>query len=144
MINFLNDITGGHLLLWKVILTSIVFALAGLQVVMAANFWGRPVLASLGPGTAVRVHRMSGRIALTLGVLVALTCIVGPAGPLSPTRVALHSLFGILVFVVLTVKFLLIKVLRQGDSVLPLIGSLLFLTFGVIWATTVADYVSAK
>jgi hypothetical protein len=144
MINFLNDITGGHLLLWKVVLTSIVFALAGLQVVMAAGFWGHPVLAGVNPGTAVRVHRMSGRLALTLGVLVALTCIVGPAGPLSPTRVALHSFFGILVFTVLAVKFLLIKVLRQGDSVLPLIGSLLFLTFGAIWATTVADYVSAK
>src|SRR5438876_12204856 len=82
MINFLNDITGGHLLLWKVVLTSIVFALAGLQVVMAARFWGRPFLVALSPGTAVRVHRMSGRLALTLGVLVALTCIVGPAGPL--------------------------------------------------------------
>jgi len=144
MINFLNDATGGHLLLWKVVLTSIVFALAGLQVVMAARFWGRPILVALNPGTAVRVHRVSGRLALSLGVLVALTCIVGPAGPLSPTRVALHSIFGILVFTVLAVKFLLIKVLRQGDSVLPLIGSLLFLAFGAIWATSVADYVAAK
>ena len=144
MINFLNDVTGGHLLLWKVVLTSIVFALAGLQVAMAARFWGRPFLVALSPGTAVRVHRTSGRLALTLGVLVALTCIVGPAGPLSPTRVALHSIFGILVFTVLAVKFLLLKVLRQGDSVLPLIGSLLFLAFGAIWATSVADYVAAK
>jgi len=144
MINFLNDMTGGHLLLWKVVLTSVVFALAGLQVAMAARFWGRPLLVSLSPGTAVRVHRTSGRVALTLGVLVALTCIVGPAGPLSPTRVALHSIFGIAVFTALTVKFLLIKVLRQGDSVLPLIGSLLFLAFGAIWATSVADYVAAK
>jgi hypothetical protein len=144
MINFLNDVTGGHLLLWKVVLTSIVFGLAGLQVVMAARFWGRPLFAGISAGTAVRVHRTSGRLALTLGVLVALTCIVGPAGPLSPTRVALHSLFGIVVFTVLAVKFLLIKVLRQGDSVLPLIGSLLFLAFGAIWATSVADYVAAK
>jgi uncharacterized protein DUF6529 len=144
MITFLNDITGGHLLLWKVVVTSIVFALAGLQVAMAARFWGRPFLVSVSPGTAVRVHRMSGRLALTLGVLVALTCIVGPAGPLSPTRVALHSVFGILVFAVLTAKFLVIKVLRQGDNVLPLIGSILFLAFGAIWATSVADYVAAK
>jgi len=144
MIKFLNDITGGHLLLWKVVLTSIVFALAGLQVAMAARFWGGPFLVALNPGTAVRVHRVSGRVALTLGVLVALTCIAGPAGPLSPTRVALHSIFGILVFTVLAVKFLLIKVLRQGDSVLPLIGSLLFLSFAAIWATSVADYVAAK
>ena len=144
MIDFLNDITGGNLLLWKVVLTSIVFALAGLQVAMAGRFWGGPFLFAVSPGTAVRVHRISGRLALTLGVIVALTCIAGPAGPLSPTRVALHSIFGILVFTVLAVKFLLIKVLRQGDSVLPLIGSLLFLSFGAIWATSVADYVAAK
>jgi uncharacterized protein DUF6529 len=144
MIKFLNDITGGQLLLWKVVITTIVFALAGLQVAMAARFWGRPFLVSLSPGTAVRVHRTSGRLALTLGVLVALTCIVGPAGPLSPTRVALHSIFGVLVFTVLAAKFLVLKVLRQGGSVLPLIGSVLFLTFGAIWATTVADYVAAK
>src|SRR2546423_1908645 len=144
MINFLNDITGGHLLLWKFVLTSIVFALAGLQVVMAARFWGRPFLVALSPGTAVRVHRMSGRLALTLGVLVALTCIVGPAGPLSPTRVALHSIFGILVFGILTAKFVVLKVLRTGGNALPFIGSALFLAFGAIWATSVADYVASR
>ena len=81
MIKFLNDITGGHLLLWKVVLTSIVFALAGLQVAMAARFWGRPLFIAVSPGAAVRVHRVSGRLALTLAVVVALTCLVGPAGP---------------------------------------------------------------
>ena len=60
MINFLNDITGGNLLLWKVVLTSIVFALAGLQVVMAARFWGRPLFAGLSPGTAVRWMHQAG------------------------------------------------------------------------------------
>ena len=144
MIKFLNDVTGGHLLLWKVIVTSIVVALAGLQVAVAARFWGRPSLIAVSPGTAVRIHRTSGRLALTLGVLVALTCIAGPAGPLSPTRVALHSIFGILVFAILTAKFLVLKVLRSGGNALPFIGSALFLTFGAIWATSVADYVASK
>jgi hypothetical protein len=142
MIKFLNDATGGNLLLWKVVLMSIVFALAGLQVAMAARFWGRPLIVGISPGTAVKVHRYSGRLALTLAVIVAITCIVGPAGPLTPARVAWHTILGIFVFVVLAVKFLLIKVLRQGDNVLPLIGSVLFLTFGALWFTTVADYVS--
>jgi len=144
MIKFLNDITGGNLLLWKVVLMTVVFALAGLHVAMAARFWGRPLVIAVSPGTAVRVHRYSGRLALTLAVLVALTCIAGPAGPLTPARVAWHSILGIFVFIVLTVKFLLIKVLKQGDNVLPLIGTILFLTFGALWITTVADYVSAK
>jgi len=144
MIKLLNDVTGGHLLLWKVLVTSVVVALAGLQVAVAARFWGRPSLIAVSPGTAVRIHRTSGRIALTLGVIVALTCIAGPAGPLSPTRVALHSIFGILVFAILTAKFLVLKVLRSGGSALPFIGSALFITFGAIWATSVADYVASK
>ena len=89
----------------------------------------------------MKVHRISGRVALTLAVVVAFTCLVGPAGPTSPTRVLLHSLFGTLVFVVLTAKFAVLKVVKQGDKYLPLIGSSLFLTFGAIWATSVADYV---
>jgi hypothetical protein len=144
MIKFLNDVTGGQLLLWKVVVTSIVLALAGLQVAVAARFWGRPSIIAVSPGTAVRIHRTSGRLALTLGVIVALTCIVGPAGPLSPTRVALHSIFGILVFAILTAKFVVLKVLRSGGNALPLIGSALFIAFGAIWATSVADYVAAK
>ena len=144
MIKLLNDVTGGHLLLWKVLVTSVVVALAGLQVAVAARFWGRPSLIAVSPGTAVRIHRTSGRIALTLGVIVALTCIAGPAGPLSPTRVALHSIFGILVFAILTAKFLVLKVLRSGGNALPFIGSALFITFGAIWATSVADYVASK
>ena len=144
MIRFLNDVTGGHLLLWKVVVTSVVLALAGLQVAVAARFWGRPSLIAVSPGTAVRIHRTSGRLALTLGVLVAVTCLAGPAGPLSPTRVALHSIFGILVFAILTAKFLVLKVLRSGGNALPFIGSALFLTFGAIWATSVADYVASK
>ena len=71
MIKLLNDVTGGHLLLWKVLVTSVVVALAGLQVAVAARFWGRPSLIAVSPGTAVRIHRTSGRIALTLGVIVA-------------------------------------------------------------------------
>ena len=43
----------------RVVLTSIVFALAGLQVAMAARFWGGPFLVALNPGTAVRVHWMT-------------------------------------------------------------------------------------
>ena len=69
---------------------------------------------------------------------------VGPAGPTTPTRVLLHSLFGILVFVVLTAKFAVLRVVRKGDKFLPLLGSLLFVTFGAIWATSVADYVAAR
>ena len=144
IVGFLNDITGGHLLLWKVVLATTVFMLAGVQVLAAARFWEVTTFPPLKPASAARLHRVNGRIALTLAVVVAVSCIAGPAGPVSPTRVLLHSIFGTLVFVILTVKFTLLRVLRKGEKYLPYIGTMLFLTFGAIWATSVADYVAAK
>ena len=45
---------------------------------------------------------------------------------------------------ILAAKFLVLKVLRSGGNALPFIGSALFIAFGAIWATSVADYVAAK
>jgi Family of unknown function (DUF6529) len=144
IIGLLNDLTGGNLLLWKVVGATIVFGLAGLQVLLAARFWRVTPVPPMRVGSAAAVHRLLGRVSLLIAVLIAISCIVGPAGPTSPTRVLLHSIFGSLVFVFLAAKFLLIRVLRRGSSMLPFIGTCLFLSFGAIWATSVADYVAAR
>src|SRR5713101_1434987 len=144
IIRFLNRVTGNHLLLWKAVAATVVFTLSGLQVMLAARFWQVAGFPSISVPVAARLHRITGRVALTLAVVVALTCLIGPAGPLSPTRVALHSIFGALVFVILAVKFSLLKLIRAGERALPWVGMSLFLSFGVIWATSVADYLSKR
>jgi hypothetical protein len=144
LVRFLNDVTGGHLLAWKVVAATVVFALAGVQVVLAARFWDVTTFPGLNPAAAARVHRVNGRAAVVLAVLVGLACLVGPAGPVSPTRVLLHSIFGTLLFVVLAGKYTLLKLTQAARWVLPIAGITLFLTFGAIWATSVADYVTAR
>ncbi|MFN0092351.1 MAG: DUF6529 family protein [Acidimicrobiales bacterium] len=144
IVGLLNDLTGGNLLAWKVTLTTVVFALAGLQVAMAASLWRVGGIPGVTAATAAGVHRWSGRLTLALSLAVAFACLVGPAGPSSPTRVLLHSLFGALLFAVLAAKFALLKLTPSGNRFLPAAGSLLFLTFGAIWATSVADYVRAR
>jgi hypothetical protein len=144
IVGFLNTVTGNNLLLWKVVAATLVFMLAGFQVFLAARFWGVTGFPPVKQPLAAKLHRINGRVALTLAVLVAVSCIAGPAGPVSPTRVLLHSIFGTTVFVVLTLKFTLLRVLRKGEKFLPYIGTTLFLVFGAIWATSVADYVSAR
>jgi hypothetical protein len=143
-VKFLNDATGGHLLAWKVVVATVVFALAGLQVLTAARFWTNAAFVGISSGLAVRIHRVSGRAALILAVAVGLACLVGPAGPVSPTRVLLHSIFGTLLFGVLAFKFGLLKMVRRGERYIPIAGITLFLIFGAIWATSVADYVTAR
>jgi hypothetical protein len=144
IVGFLNDVTGGQLLLWKVIATTTVFALAGLQVLLAARFYNATTVPPISGKSAAAAHRFSGRIAIVLAVIVAISCIAGPAGPTTPTRVLLHSVFGTLAFVVLIAKFMILRVMKKGDKALPFVGVSLFLVFGAIWATTVADYVSAR
>jgi hypothetical protein len=142
-IGLLNDITGNNLLAWKVVVASAVFALAGLQVAMAARFWGVGGL-PIPPDTAAAVHRWSGRVLLVGAVLVGFACLVGPAGVTSPTRALLHSLFGAAIFFVLVIKFVLLKLTSSGQRYIPVAGMLLFLSFLGAWATSVADYVSAR
>lgn len=144
IVGFLNRITGNHLLGWKVVAATVVFMLAGVQVMLAARLWTATTFPPISTTTAARLHRVTGRVALTLAVLVAFSCLVGPAGPMSPTRVALHSIVGTMVFVVLVLKFTALKLMRSGDRFLPFLGITLFITFGAIWATSVADYVAAR
>ena len=144
VIELLNDLTGGQLLLWKVLLTSVIFACAGLQVLLAARFYEAATVPPISTGTAARTHRLNGKLTVTLAVVVGLSCLVGPAGPTSPTRVLLHSVFGSLVFGLLAAKYTALKLRPSWGRYLPWIGSGLFLTFAAIWATTVADYVTAR
>ena len=144
VIELLNDLTGGQLLLWKVLLTSVIFACAGLQVLLAARFYEAATVPPISTGTAARTHRLNGKVIVTLAVVVGLSCLVGPAGPTSPTRVLLHSVFGSLVFGLLAAKYTALKLRPSWGRYLPWIGSGLFLTFAAIWATSVADYVTAR
>ena len=141
VIGLLNTLTGNNLLLWKVIGTTIVFLLAGGQVLLAARFWGASPFPPMSGRSAAVLHRWLGRSTITIAIVVAVSCIAGPA---SPARVLLHSIFGTLALLILAVKLAIVKgVVRQGNSLLPWLGTSLFLAFGAIWATSVADYVSA-
>ena len=144
IVGFLNDLTGGNLLLWKVVGATVVFLLAGAQVMLAARLWGRSTFPPVSGKTAARLHRIVGRVAVLLAVVIAVSCIAGPAGPVSPLRVLLHSVFGTLVLLILAAKFLILRVLDRGGGALPVLGTSLFLAFAAIWATSVADYVTAR
>jgi hypothetical protein len=142
LVGFFNTITGNNLLFWKVVAATIVFLGAGVQVLLAARLWPVTTFPRIEQATASTMHRWIGRVTLTLAILVAISCIAGPAGPVTPARVLLHSIFGTFVLVVIAAKFTILRVLQKGANFLPLVGTLLFLSFGVIWFTTVADYVS--
>lgn len=137
-------ITGANALLWKVIGTSVVLMLAGAQVLLAARLWRATSFPAVSERMAAGLHRVLGRVTIAVAVVVAVSCITGPAGPTSPARVLTHSILGSLVFVILSAKILVLRVLHRGGDLLPWLGGSLFLTFGAVWATSVADYIAAR
>jgi hypothetical protein len=141
LIGFLNDVTGGNLLLWKVIAATFVLALAGLQVFFASRLWDES-LPARRRDTMSRLHRVNGRVTLVAAVAVAVSCLAGPAGPTSPARVLYHSILGTSLFVLLIAKFAILRVLNRGFKALPILGIGIFLVFGGLWATSVFDFVT--
>ncbi len=142
IVGFLNGITGGNLLFWKVVAATAVFLLAGVQVMLAARLWPVTTFPRISQSSAAATHRWLGRVTLVLAIIVAISCIAGPAGPVTPARVLWHSVFGTFVLLVIVAKFTILRVLKRGGDLLPYVGTALFLTFGAIWFTTVLDYVS--
>jgi len=129
-------------LFWKVVAATVVFALAGVQVFLAARLWKASTVPPVSEETASTAHRWIGRVTLFLGIAVAISCIAGPAGPTSPSRVLFHSIFGTAVLLVIAAKFTILRILRKGYNFLPFVGTALFLIFGALWATSVFDYVT--
>src|SRR5437660_1227669 len=78
MVRFLNDVTGNHLLLYKVVLTSVVFALAGVQVFFAARLWdvsGFPPIspAAAAPTTIVNFDYQPNAQTIAVGTTITWT-----------------------------------------------------------------------
>ena len=85
MIDFLNDITGGNLLLWKVVLTSIVFALAGLQGARAARTSGVAAGSPRSPTASAACHTTSRSLSWSRWARAVRISGVAAAGPRAPT-----------------------------------------------------------
>jgi len=143
VVKFMDDLTGQNVLAWKAALGTFIVALAGLQVSLAAKFWtdkGLP-MQSL---TATRLHRWNGRLLLVLSLVIGYACLMGPAGPTSPLRLLVHSILGATLFALIFAKLLTLRVLNSSGASLPVIGIALFVTYVLIWLTSVGDYVTSS
>lgn len=120
-------------LTFKVWLTTVVGALAILQVVSAAMVYGG--LPGNGRLAGV-VHRWSGRIAVLISVPVAAHCLYAFGFQYGSARGLVHSVLGTFLYGVFTTKML---VLTRDDSpgwVLPVVGGGLFAAIAGLWLTS--------
>src|SRR4051794_5195829 len=75
MERLVEELTNGNVTEVKVILATVVMALALYQLLLASVAYGKLRTRLLGSGLASWTHRASGDVALVLAVLVAVACI---------------------------------------------------------------------
>ena len=136
MEGLIEDLTRGNVTEVKVVLASVLLALAVYQLVLAAVSYGklRPRLLESGPATWA--HRAAGDTIIVLAILVAVACVSfygwedGGA----------HAIFGCLVLGALALKVLAVRVGGSSSPLLPWIGITLFGLFAATWLTSAGDF----
>jgi hypothetical protein len=127
----------------KVVLASIVAALAGYQVFLMAVGYGKLRLSFLGSRPASATHRAVGDAIVVVTVVVAFMCISyfgfdeGEDGP-----AALHMVFGALLLAVLSVKIVVLRWWHSAGRFLPPLGITVFVLFLLTWLTSAGDFLA--
>jgi hypothetical protein len=135
----IEDLTRGNVTEVKVVLATVIVALAVYQLVLAAVSYGkvRPRLLESGPATWT--HRAAGDTILVLAVLVAVACI----GFYGWEDGGAHAVFGCLVLGALALKVLAVRIGGSSSSLLPWLGIALFGLFAATWLTSAGDFLGA-
>lgn len=148
MEELVEDLANGNVTEVKVVLASVVLALAVYQVVMMAVGYGKVRLPFLGSRPASEAHRAVGDTIVLVTLLVAFMCIgyfeisdgIEHADDGETTRVAIHVAAALALLVVLALKVLVVRRGRRSGRYLPLLGLTVFGLFVVTWVTSAGDY----
>ena len=111
--------------------------LAIVQVLTASRMWGKlKRVVPLSFGTAKRIHRWSGRLAVLLTIPVFFHCVTMLGFKTPDARVAVHSIAGSFVYGVLAAKLLVIRWKGYPHWVLPVLGGSLAAVLTTLWLTS--------
>lgn len=138
MEGLVEDLTRGNVTEVKVVLASVVAALAVYQVCLMAVGYGRVRLRFLGAGPASTAHRAIGDAIVVVTVLVAAMCLSyfewGEAGA--------HGIAGAALLAALALKVLVVRRGGRLQRLLPAIGIGVLVLFALTWATSAGDFLA--
>jgi hypothetical protein len=134
----------------KVVVTTIIGALALLQIIGALWMYGKLGIAA--PPWLGKAHRISGTIALLLAVFVAYHCLFAlglESGTLKDgqkvsTRTVVHGVLGCAVIGAMVVKVVAVRSKRAPGWFLPVAGALLFTLLVAVVLTSAVWYVGKE
>jgi hypothetical protein len=136
MEDVIEELTRGNVTEVKVVLASVLLALAVYQLVLAAVSYGKVRPRFLESGPATWAHRAAGDTILVLAVLVAIACISFYGWE----EGGAHAVFGCLVLGALALKVLAVRIGGSSSPLLPWIGMALFVLFTATWLTSAGDF----
>lgn len=137
METLIDDLTRGNVTEVKVVLASVVLALAVYQLLLAAVAYGWIRLPFLSAAPASLAHRASGDTIVLLTVAVALMC-VGYYG--FDEDGGTHAVVGYFVLGAIVLKVLAVRIGGAAGRLLPLFGMSLFVLLGITWWTSAGDF----
>jgi len=139
-------LTRGNVTEVKVLLASIVAALAIYQVMLITVGYGKVRLPFLAASPASRAHRASGDAIVVITVTVALMCIayfgVEHGYEDEEGRATLHVVSAIALLVVLGLKIVVVRWWHGMSRFLPLLGLSVLVLFALTWATSAGDFLA--
>jgi uncharacterized membrane protein YobD (UPF0266 family) len=137
MEGLVEDLTRGNVTEVKVVLASIVAALAFYQVAMMAVGYGKVRLSFLSAASASTAHRAAGDAIVAVTIVVAIMCV--SYFELEDDYM-LHVVSAIALLSVLALK---VAVVRWGlgmSRFLPVLGVSVWALFALTWATSAGDF----
>jgi hypothetical protein len=134
--DLIEDLTRGNVTEVKVVLASVVLALAAYQLVLAAIAYRRLRPRFLESHTASWVHRASGDTILVLTVLVATACI----SFYGFEEGGAHAVAGCVLLGLIALKVVAVRAGGRLSRLLPLLGVSLFAAFALTWVTSAGDF----
>lgn len=136
MEQLIDDLTRGNVTEVKVVLATVILALAVYQLLLAAVAYGWLRLPFLAAASASWTHRASGDAIVVLTILVATACL----SYYGFEEGGAHAAFGTALLAVLALKVLAVRLGGGLSRLLPLIGVSLLVLFGLTWASSAGDF----
>lgn len=140
MERLIEDLTRGNVAEVKVVLATVILALALYQVLLAAVAYGWVKLPFLDPHSASWTHRASGDAILVLTVVVAVMCISFYGFEDGGT----HAVVACVLLGLLATKVLAVRLGGRLGYLLPIIGVSVLCAFAITWLTSAGDFLGVS
>jgi hypothetical protein len=134
--HLIEEVTRGNVTEVKVVLATVVLALAVYQLVLAAVAYGWLRLPFLEAATASWTHRAGGDAIVVLTILVATACL----SFYGFEEGGAHAVFGSVLLGAIALKVLVVRVGGRFSRLLPYLGVSVLALFGLTWLTSAGDF----